>query len=251
MNCSDAHMLEKWLAVCRLDLDMDVHHLHSGGTSNGLKLWAASHAMNLPITVVMEDTILSTSADGPDFLQCMRTFLLASYSTVYNCSQEVLEDAHVVSAVEPICSGKPLIQDHEVTSTTSSDTDHNMVASRHRGHPVIQDETVQACSSAHDTDVDDLMELENVASVRMPTSGQAKPCKCPVCDQQLSSGLALECHLKSQHLISKMYTCPSCDVHFNNPCELSSHQSNVHTQKVSCTQCAYRMVSRAKMRQHV
>ncbi len=93
--------------------------------SDSLELWATSRAMNCPITVVMESNIFLTALDSPDFGQL--TFMLDSYSTAFLCKQEELEDTHVPgpSGTEPRRVGHPLIQDQEVTSMMSSDTDCN------------------------------------------------------------------------------------------------------------------------------
>ncbi len=95
VNCGEVHMLEKWLAVRGLDLGSYVQHLADGGTSDGLELWAASRAMNCPITVVMESNVFSTALDCPDFGQL--TFMLDSYFTTFMCKQEELGDAPVPS----------------------------------------------------------------------------------------------------------------------------------------------------------
>ncbi len=89
-NCGEVHMVEKWLAIRGLDLESYVQHLAEGGTSDSLELWAASRAMNHPITVVMESNVFSMALEGPDFAQL--TFILDSYSTTFLCIQEELED---------------------------------------------------------------------------------------------------------------------------------------------------------------
>ncbi len=49
------------------------------------------------------------------------------------------------------------------------------------------------------TDFDEQMDIEYIVKPPLPVSGQAKPWICPVCDESLTSGLALERHLQQQH----------------------------------------------------
>ncbi len=135
----------------------------------------------------------------------------------------------------------------------SSDTDSNTQSPmKHMGWPVTCDQQYVQSSGDHDTDMEELMEQENVANLRIPMSGKPKPRLCPVCNERLVSGLALEGHLKSRYPLSRTYICTSCDSSFNNPRELASHCSNMHTRwKVLCKKCTYKTISKAKMRQHV
>ena len=68
----------------------------------------------------------------------------------------------------------------------------------------------------------------------------------------LPSRMALYRHLRSVHPHDRPYKCHDCRAHYNNLKELSSHRSNVHRAKlVSCTQCDYKAMSKAKLRQQV
>ncbi len=46
------------------------------------------------------------------------------------------------------------------------------------------------------TDPEDLMEVEEVQALLMPKSSQPKRQRCPVCAEELHSGLALERHMQ-------------------------------------------------------
>ncbi len=83
--------MEKWLAVWDLDLETYAVYLTSGETSDCLEVWLASRVMNKLITVIMEDTVLSTSEEGIDFLQL--TFLLSHYTHGFRCIQDQGSDS--------------------------------------------------------------------------------------------------------------------------------------------------------------
>ncbi len=79
------------------------------------------------------------------------------------------------------------------------------------------------------------------------SSGEAIPRVCLVCKLNLSSGMALYCHMQNDHPTEKPYWCDDCQHQFNNLKELSSHCSNIHRRrKVSCTQCFYKTTTKAK-----
>ncbi len=68
----------------------------------------------------------------------------------------------------------------------------------------------------------------------------------------LHSGLVLEQHMRSLHLLQQPYTYLQCDTCFNNLRECSSHIANQHHWcKVSCKHCDYRTVSKSRMCVHV
>ncbi len=68
-----------------MDLETYAVHLMSGGTSDGLELWCFSQAIDQPVTVIMEQTVISTAAEGIDLLQIM--IMLSSYTSGYLCVQ--------------------------------------------------------------------------------------------------------------------------------------------------------------------
>ncbi len=85
-----------------------------------------------------------------------------------------------------------------------------------------------------------------------PDSGTTKECVCPVCDIAIFSGLALICHLQSQHPDSRSYVCDQCGSSFNTTKNLSSHISLIHREpEVKCHFCVYCTMSRAQMHHHV
>ena len=103
-----------------------------------------------------------------------------------------------------------------------------------------------------DTDPESLLTEEATANVPALGTGEAILHMCPVCKANLTSGMALFWHLRSEHPEEKPYACDDCQHHFNNLKELSSHHLNIHRRcKVSCNQCTYRTTMKAKMRQHI
>ncbi len=107
-------------------------------------------------------------------------------------------------------------------------------------------------SSDSETDPNELLEVEPMVKLSVPSSGGAIPWVCSVCVAPLASGVALYRHLRNVHLVLWSYTCHSCENKFKNLHELSSHRSNTHHRKrVSYTQCDYKMTTPAKMHQHV
>ncbi len=81
--------------------------------------------------------------------------------------------------------------------------------------------------------------------------GRAKTRVCPICSQEIFSGLALIEHMKTLHKGIKLYKCEQCTSVFNNLHALSSHALLHGKRWVQCKQCPYRASTRAKMRQHV
>ncbi len=120
------------------------------------------------------------------------------------------------------------------------------------GCPMVQEESqLPSLDLSSDTDPDQLID-DDLEKPMMLLSGCLKAWICPVCQQESESGLALERHLKSLHLLSCLYPCDRYSSVFNNCRELSSHIANVHNmKKVHCKECPYVSVLRAQMRQHV
>ncbi len=230
-NQSDEHMIEKWLAVRGLDLETYAVHLMSGGTSDGLELWCFSHATDIPVTVIMESTVISTASAGIDLSQI--TFLLDTYNTGYLCVAS--EDDDMLQQ-EPTCQLTPEMTGNHTCSCPVTET---------QAQQDLDDGsmTSTAGDSKLDTDIEDLMESKTVVQKQhLPVSGVPKERICPVCSQQLVLGLALERHLKSLHLLSQSFDCKKCGSRFNNPREVTSHRANIHNpRKVSCKQCMYRV----------
>ncbi len=127
---------------------------------------------------------------------------------------------------------------------------------RRKGHLTasIPEYLRQPDSDHTDTDLEELLEVQTTASVRLPipNAGTAIPRVRPVCALNVSSGMVLYHHLKAQHLNDHPYMCNDCNNSYNNLKELSSHLSTVHHGKfVNCIQCDYTATSRAKMYQHI
>ncbi len=96
-------------------------------------------------------------------------------------------------------------------------------------------------SSDEQTDPDILLKMENKeVQVNIPVSSRAIPQECPVCEDDLPSGIALYRHLRRHHPKQRPYQCHNCDHCFNNLHELSSHYLNHHCVKiVSCKHCQF------------
>ncbi len=108
-------------------------------------------------------------------------------------------------------------------------------------------------SSDEQTDPDTLLETKDRGiQVVIPTSSRAIPRECPVCNNDLPSGMALYRHLRSKHPDERPYTCYNCMHTFTNLRELSSHCSNHHqVRSVSYKHCQYHSTTKAKMWQYV
>ena len=189
----------------------------------------------------MEDEVFSTSVDGSDFNQI--TLMLASYSTGFLCQPEAQDQDLDASALRdmPDSGGLKVVKwQHGRPPTLPMDVSNS------------DSESIDIQSTGTMTDVEEHMEVENVARPAPPRTGKLCPHSCPVCCVECVSGLALECHLKSLHPLSRCFSCSDCDASFNNIHEVTSHKANVHwIQKVACKYCDYHTVSKAKMRQYV
>ncbi len=229
-------MIEKWLGVCGLNLEEYLMHLGSDCSSDGLELWLTSISMDTLFNVVMDDCVYSTSHDRIDFSHPI--FLLASYSEFIPC-EEVPDDENPVEGAAaavpdqpalppPLCKsgGQPLTKASE--------------------YPQYRD------SSDSDTDPDTLLDAQPSAHPPIQNAGVSIPRTYPVCKLDVESGMALYCHLHSQHPEVHLYPCDHCGGVFNNIKERSSHCSNMHHPKmVSCKECDYVATSRVKMQQHI
>ena len=118
---------------------------------------------------------------------------------------------------------------------------------------VVDDLLLDSPSMKSDTDPNELLEdLTDVVRSPPPMCGKAKVHWCPVCQQEVSSSVALERHLHSLHPLSREFACLEYTTSFNTQCEVSSHKVNVHrSRKVKCKRCPYTTVSKGKMRQHI
>ena len=221
-------MIEKWLAVHGLTLADYIEHLWSSGTTDGLKVWLLLMATDTPVNIFQEDRVCSTSQQGLD-LEYPSIVLMTYHSGVW-CKEGSNEaEAGPPLEVQPVVAPRKTV-----------------------GRPCIKEEVYQDKDSSTETDPDDLLEV--LVEVRVPVlpSGVPWPQQCPLCNDHLDSGLALERHIRSLHPLLRSYSCRDCEMAFITPCQLASHVSNVHRQKkVSCKKCEYITVSKAKMRQHI
>ncbi len=75
---------------------------------------------------------------------------------------------------------------------------------------------------------------------------------CPICSEEIFSGLALIHHLKYFHKGVKPHKCELCDSAFNNLKDKSSHTANVHGLcDVHCIYCDHTTTTKSKMHQHM
>ncbi len=145
-------MLEMWLAVRGISLEEYADHLLANGSSDGLEVWVYSHTLNLPITIIMEQTVFSTSVLGADFTQL--TFILASYLSVYLCALDDSDPEQAVALVLDVVKDIPV---------------------RNKGGcPVTKHQETSTTESSQDTDMDQLLEEEYQVKALLPKSGHAK-----------------------------------------------------------------------------
>ncbi len=112
----------------------------------------------------------------------------------------------------------------------------------------------QSARHASDTDTDgDYQFSSEVHDLKLPDCpGVAKTHICPVCSEEIFSGLALIRHLKNCHKGVKPYKCKLCDSAFNNLKEKSSHKANVYRpHEVHYKYCEYTTMTKSKMHQYV
>ncbi len=123
-------MIEKWIAVRGMNLQEYLDMLSTGASVDGLELWAASMAMNILISVIMEDSIWSTDRAGVDLEG--RCFILASYTDFVPCAldrdaENVVEElaAAAPPMTEPFvrCVGHPLMSIPEYPDLPDSEKD--------------------------------------------------------------------------------------------------------------------------------
>ncbi len=82
--------------------------------------------------------------------------------------------------------------------------------------------------SSMETEVEYLMEAPEKLVSLPRDAGVAKEWVCPVCDDVIYSGLALQRHLCSQHPDLCSYVCDDCGSSFLTTKNLSLHVSLIH-----------------------
>ena len=105
---SDLHMIKKWLAVHGLSIQEYSMHLLANGSSDSLELWMASMAMNIPINVVIEDSIWSTARDGVELAYTL--LLLTTYNDAILCCEVPDQDLSHEGAASPSLQSPLLTQ---------------------------------------------------------------------------------------------------------------------------------------------
>ena len=157
--------------------------------------------------VIMEDVVFLTLVDGSNFEQI--TLMLALYHTGFLCQPEVQDQVaddiapqETPGSVEP----KGVKKSCRRPITVPMDL--------HNSDSV----SVDTQSMGTTTDIEEHIEVDNVARPVPPRTGKSHPRLCPVCHGECVSGLALEHHLKSLHPLSRCFSCSDCDASFNNIC---------------------------------
>ena len=130
---------------------------------------------------------------------------------------------------------------------------------QHGGHLVSKEHvqsssgtTISRSSSGTDTEIEQLMEAPE-REYKMPTArGMAKERTCPICEDVISSGLALVRHIKAHYPDSQSYFCEECKNGFNTVADLCSHVSIIyHEPSVHCKFCDYMTMTHSRMHQHI
>ena len=85
-------MIEKWIVIRGMNLQEYLDLLSTGMSVDSLELWAVSIAMNILISVIMEDSIWSTDHYGVDLDG--KCFILANYTDFVPCALD--RDAETV-----------------------------------------------------------------------------------------------------------------------------------------------------------
>ena len=211
--------------------------LEQGCNSDGLEVWIASVALGQPLNVIFESMVWSTEVDGFD--HAYPSLLLTSHATAVLCMEEKVMDesdlSHLGTAAQ-LLSSMP----HPATAQ--------------KGRPVTSvPEYPRVADSDHsDTDPEEMIHAETRIRLPIVNAGCAIPHSCLVCKVEVESGMALYKHMHMTHPHDKPYSCRDCGTTHNNLKELSSHHSNVHrSHTISCSQCDYSCISKAKMCQHV
>ena len=197
-------------------------------------MWIASVALGKPLNVIL---VWSTASDGFDHSYPL--LLLTSHATAVLCEEEREADesdlSYLGAAVPPIL---PL--------------PHPDAAQKGRPLTSIPEYPRLADSDHSDTDPDEMIHTEIRIRPPIVNAGCEILQSCLVCQVELESGMALYRHMHVTHPHDKPCSCCNCGTKHNNLKELSLHHSNIHRlSTVSCSQCNYSYISKAKMWQHV
>ncbi len=175
------------------------------------------------LNIVQEDTVLSTAKSGIDFAFPTIMLTLVGYGLLCEPNPTTISEDEVPEPppMNPITwhSGCPISKEHVWPSTSS---------------------TTSEASSGTETKTEQLMEAPEKVYKMPAVGGVAKERMCPICENVISSGLALVRHIKTHHLNSRSYFCEECENSFNTVANLCSHVSIVHHQpSVHCKFCDY------------
>ncbi len=145
-------MIVKWIVIRGMNLQEYLDLLSTGTSVDGLKLWVASMAMNIPISIIMEDSIWST--DWARVNLEGKCYILANYWFCSLCNGQRSWDCWRGAC----CSSPSPITEPFV---------------KHVGHPLmsILEYPDLLDSEKEDTDLDTLLVEEATPIVPMVSSG--------------------------------------------------------------------------------
>ena len=233
-------LVTHWLFARGLDIPDYVSHLLNNGACDSLELWLVSAISGTPVSIVQEETVLSTSSAGIDF--AFLTIMLTAFGVGVLCEPDILLVSEEENTTPPLdlsssvikkWTGQPVAVEHPAVTTGASTSSSSL-------------------SSSMETETEMLMEVPKKSYKPPALAGVAKECTCPVCELVISSGLALGRHIKIEHPDSHSYQCDNCESSYNTVTDLCSHVSIVHRiPSVHCKLCEYTTTTHSRMCQHV
>ncbi len=178
---------------------------------DGLVIWLVSTLSETPLNIVQEDTVLSMAKLGLDFTFPTIMLTLVGYGLL--CEPDLTtiseDEASEPLPMNPVtwCVGHPVSKEYVQPSTST---------------------TASESSSGTENETEQLMEAPE-REYKMPTvRGVAKERMCPICEDVISSGLALIQHIKAHHPDSRSYFCEECENSFNTVANFCTHVSIVY-----------------------
>ncbi len=163
-----------------------------GGAADGLEVLLASVAMDTRINLVLEDTVWSMSAEGPDFKY---PTIIMTLSGAVACLPMESDSGNLAHIDTSKTSESPAEDSEPVPSV--------LTKWKWGGHPLIplnvsdsSTQTLSSSSSQTETDVEALMENAREKQPHGKTTGLALPQRCSECSVGLASRKTLAFHLK-------------------------------------------------------
>ncbi len=203
-----------------------------------------SLVLNLPLNVILDDIVWTTSKSALDF---RNPTILVTNTGAFACLAPDSMDGH--------------LGDCDTTTTDSVDCDKSKeevaiplsLVSRPRGGRLLaaEKENVSDSGSMTDTNPDTKFVKSSVIWVKGRT-WKVSPQSYSICQVAVKMKKVLAFHLKQCHPESRSYRCLHCEGAYNNTDDLASHFSNAHSVKnIQCKHCAYTATTVARMQVHV